>query len=151
MSKRGKEIKIATHQNYNIVCGTVDNKNAKAVYINISAWGEPNTADDLDYGRIISKLNKCVKQSTYNYLFKNHSDTFYADRTIVDLDMRESGIKVGKRSFMNCEMTLFQKINKESNGSINDGQISEILNGIINEAVSCLESFEHFDFDKKKN
>jgi hypothetical protein len=32
---------------------------------------------------------------------------FNKDRTIVDLDIRESGIKFGKRSFMGCELTLF--------------------------------------------
>lgn len=149
MTKRGKEIKMDLSPNYNIVCGTVDNKNTKAIYINISAWGEPTSEDELDYGRIIGRLNKCVRQSTFNYLKEEHPDRFYADRTIVDLDMRESGVRFGKRSFMNCEMTIFQ--NNSNNGAINDGPTPEILESIVNEAVTCLDSFNHFSFNRKKN
>lgn len=150
MSKRGKEIKMDLSPSYNIVCGTVDNKNAKAVYVNISAWGEPTSEEELDYARVISRLSKCVRQSTFNHLKTNHSHDFYSDRTIVDLDMRDSGVKFGKRSFMNCEMTIFQKHIDESNGSINDGPTPELLESIVNEAVGCLDDFEYFSFNKKK-
>ena len=64
--------------------------------------------------------------------------------------MRESGIKFGKRSFMNCEMTIFQKHLNE-NGSINAGPTPELLEDIVKEAVSCLDDFEYFSFNKKKN
>lgn len=149
MTKRGKELKMDLSPNYNIVCGTVDNKNAKAIYVNISAWGEPTSEEEKDYGRVISRLNKCVRQSTYNHLNDKHPDSFYADRTIVDLDMRESGVRFGKRSFMNCEMTIFQK--HSDNGAINEGPTPELLENIINEAVTCLDSFDSFTFNKKKN
>lgn len=150
MTKRGKEIKMDLSPNYNIVCGTVDNKNAKAIYVNISAWGEPTSEEEKDYGRVISRLSKCVRQSTYNHLTEKHSTTFYPDRTIVDLDMRESGVRFGKRSFMNCEMTIFQK-HLNDNGSINDGPTPELLEDIVMEAVTCLNNFDHFSFNKKKN
>ena len=124
MSKRGKELKMDISPNYNIVCGTVDNKDARAIYINISAWGEPTQEDEMDYSRVISRLAKCVKQSTYNYLQNNFKDRFYSDRSIIDLDMRESGVRYGKRSFMNCEITVFQK---EINEMINEGVTPEIF------------------------
>ena len=149
MTKRGKEVKMDISPNYNIVCGTVDNKNAKAIYVNISAWGEPTLDDEMDYGRVIGRLNKCVKQSTYNHLKREHQDSFYVDRTIVDLDMRESGVKFGKRSFMNCEITMFQK--NSNNSAINDGPTPEILEDIVNEAISCLNGFKNFNFKRKKN
>lgn len=150
MSKRGKEIKMDLSENYNIVYGTVDNKNAQAIYINISAWGEPTINDDtINYGRIISRLGKCVKQSTYNNIKNNHLSNFYSDRTIVDLDMRESGVKFGKRSFMNCEITIFRK--DINNGVINDEPVTQLLTDIINESIDCLNSFKHFNFNKKKN
>lgn len=148
MTKRGKEIKMNLSDNYNIVCGTVDNKNAKSIYINLSAWGEPTKDEDINYDRVISKLSKCVKQSTYNYLKTNYSDKFFTERTIVDLDMRESGITFGKRSFMNCELTIYQK---EISESINDGITQEVLSKIIESAVNCLDDFEYFNFYQKKN
>jgi hypothetical protein len=148
MKKRGKELKMDLSDNYNIVYGTVDNKNAKAIYINISAWGEPTQEEVVDYGRIIGRLSKCVKQSTYNYLNINYNKEFHADRSITDLDMRESGIRFGKRSFMNCEITIFQK---EIIESINNDVTSEVLTNIVNEAIDCLDKFEYFSFNKKKN
>ena len=38
--KRGKEITLDIETNYKIKLGTVDNKNTKSIYINLSAWGE---------------------------------------------------------------------------------------------------------------
>lgn len=148
MTKRGKELKMDLSPNYNVVCGTVDNKNAKAIYINISAWGEPTQEDELNYNRIISNLSKCVKQSTYNYLRSNYADRFYADRSIIDLDMRESGVRYGKRSFMNCEITVYQK---DSDEMINEGETPTILSDIVESAIECLDDFEYFEFHKKKN
>lgn len=149
MQKRGKEIKMDLSDNYNIVCGTVDNKDARAIYINISAWGEPTKDDEtINYSRIISRLSKCVKQSTFNYLDENYKDRFYPKRNIIDLDMRESGIKFGKRSFMNCEITIYQK---ESDEMINEGMTPEILSNIVKSAVECLDGFEYFKFHKKKS
>jgi hypothetical protein len=148
MTKRGKEIKMNLSNNYNIVCGTVDNKNAKSIYINLSAWGEPTKDEEINYDRVISKLAKCVKQSTYNCLKNNYSDKFFNERTIVDLDMRESGITFGKRSFMNCELTIYQK---EVSESINDDVTLEILDKIIKSAVECLDEFEYFKFYQKKS
>ena len=39
--KNGKELKINNFKNYNVVFGSINNKHSKAVYINISAWAEP--------------------------------------------------------------------------------------------------------------
>ena len=47
--KRGKEMKIDTQHQYNIKSGTVDNKNPKSVYIQISAWGKPKGFQKLKF------------------------------------------------------------------------------------------------------
>ena len=106
--KSGKQIKMESYKNYNITYGCVDNKNPKSVFINITAWVEPLSEEEEDYSKIIKSLNKKIRQSVYNFLSKNHTTSFIKDKTIIDLDLRESGIKFGKRSFMSCEVTLFQ-------------------------------------------
>ena len=58
--KTGKELKIDNFKNYNIVFGSVNNKHPKAVYINISAWAEPLSADEDSYTRPIKDINKKV-------------------------------------------------------------------------------------------
>lgn len=104
--KRGKEIKLELFKNFKIVAGTVDNKNPKSIYLNLSAWGEPSTDDEFNYDRIIKNMHKTIKQTMHDYI---KPDNFIVERTIVDLDMRESGVKYGKRSYVNCEITLYQK------------------------------------------
>ena len=63
--KRGKEITLDIDTNYKIKLGTVDNKNTKSIYINLSAWGElsPNS-DILNYDSIIKKIKKRNKNIT---------------------------------------------------------------------------------------
>jgi hypothetical protein len=146
--KTGKELKINSYKNYNIVLGSVNNRHPKAVYLNISAWSEPTSESETGYTRIIRDLNKKIKQSLFN-LFDLDTDTeFLKDRTIVDLDIRESGIRYGKRSFMNCELTLF--LNSEI--PINSDKMQPMLDSIINTVITqTFEQSKHFKFHKKKN
>lgn len=145
--KTGKEIKSTEFKDYNIAFGSVDNKNAKSVYINISSWLEPKENDEtINYYRCIKNINKKVRQEVYNFLDSTES-YFMKDQTIVDLDIRESGIKYGKRSFMSCELTLYSK----NELPINDEYMKNILHGIY----SCLiknvfEKNQNFHFYKKK-
>ena len=55
---RGKEIKLDLPFEYNVVSGTVDNKNPKSVYIQISAWGKPKDYSEDSYESIINKKAK---------------------------------------------------------------------------------------------
>ena len=61
--KNGKEVKVTSFKNYNIVYGSVDNKHSKAVYINISAWAEPQDNETISYSRVIKDINKKNPQS----------------------------------------------------------------------------------------
>jgi len=144
ISKNGKQLISEGHENYRVVSGTVDNKNPKALYINISAWGESIVSEELNYGPILRSITKDIKIKLKSSLTPN---LFYVDRCIVDFDMRESGISYGKKSFMNCEITIFQKnlfrlqektIQKELN----------LIGKIITSEV--LEEFKYFKFNKTK-
>jgi hypothetical protein len=146
--KIGKELKINKFKNYNIVLGSVNNRHPKAVYLNISAWGEPQNDNEVNYSRVIKDINKKLKQSLFNLFNLDESSEFIKDRTIVDLDIRESGIRYGKRSFMNCELTLFIC----SEIPINSDKMQPLLDKVINTVI--LETFEtnkNFKFHKKKN
>jgi hypothetical protein len=144
--KTGKEIKNNEIENYSIVYGTVNNKNPKSIYLNLSAWADPLNEDYLNYNFDIRNLNKNIKQTLFNYLNKNNS-IFNKDRTIVDLDIRESGVKFGKRSFMNCEITFFMK----EAISINSIEITNELEILTKILISLFDSNKTFNFYKKKN
>lgn len=147
MMKKGKEIKMGkTYKDYKVISGTVDSKNPISVYIAISAWGEPIEEDTEHYTNVIKGLEKDVKKHIHLHL----PLTYNKQRTIIDLDMRESGIIYGKRSFMSCEITLYQnqrlgtlltsKDLKKSMGLITDKIIEEVF-----------DKCEYFKFHKKKN
>jgi hypothetical protein len=146
--KIGKELKMNNFKNYNIVFGSVNNRHPKAVYINISAWANPQSEDEENYSRIIRELNKRIKQSLYNQFNIDNNTEFLKDRTIVDLDIRESGIRYGKRSFMNCEITLF--LNSEI--PVNSDRMKPMLDNIMDNVINItFEDNKHFKFYRKKN
>ncbi len=144
--KTGKEIKTNSFKEFNVVYGSVDNKNPKAVYINISSWLEPLSGEDINYNRAIRDMNKKLRQSLYS-LDQDNYLSFIKDRTIVDLDIRESGIRFGKRSFMNCEITLFSTIEIP----VNDDEMKETLTSIIRHIINnVMRKNTYFSFNKKK-
>ncbi len=146
--KKGKELKLNLFKNYNIVYGSVNNKHSKAIYINISAWAEPQTEIDINYSRVIRDINKKIKQCLYNTFDTDITPIFLKDRTIVDLDIRESGIRYGKRSFTNCEITLFSK----DEIPVNSDLIKPILDDIVDMVIeSAFAGNKYFNFNKKKN
>jgi hypothetical protein len=144
--KTGKEIKNNNFKNYNITYGTVNNKNPKSIYLNISSWLEPIKDETNNYSFDIRSLNKKIKQTLFNYLDANKT-IFNKDRTIVDLDIRESGIKLGKRSFMNCEVTFFMK----EALSINSIEITNTVDELTDLMFATFETNKSFKFHKKKN
>ena len=145
--KTGKEVKINNLKNYNVVFGSVNNKHSKAIYINISAWGAPQFDGDINYTRVIKDINKKLKQSIYNLFHADENTEFLKDRTIVDLDIRESGIRYGKRSFMDCEITLF--LNSEI--PVNSDKMKPLLDDILKTVIdSSFEDNKYFKFYKKK-
>jgi len=145
--KTGKEIKTKEFKNYNVTFGSIDNKNPKAVYINISAWADPISPNNSNYNRTIRNLHKNIKQLVFNFLYSDESKTFDYNRNIIDLDIRESGIKYGKRSFMSCEITLFSELEHQVNSEYMKDILTEISRHVI---LNIFEDDESFKFYNKK-
>lgn len=144
IAKKGKQIMINNFNNFNIVSGTVDNKNAKSIYLTISGWADPLISKDVNYKKVIKEFNKTIKNRLFNTLDKH---LFNVNRSIVDFDMRESGLTYGKRSYMNCEITLFQN----HKFKIQEKVIQDSLNNILNEIItSVLNESKFFKFYKVK-
>jgi hypothetical protein len=145
--KKGKEIKLNSLQNYSIVLGSINNKQPKAVYLSISSWAEPKYNDNTNYSRVIKDLNKKIKQNLYNVISLDTNSYFVSDKTIVDLDIRESGIRYCKRSFMNCEITLFLNTEIPVNSQLIIPSVDIVLSSIIN---NIFEDNRTFSFYKRK-
>jgi len=144
--KTGKEIKINTFKNYTTLFGCVNSKESKAVFINLSAWAEPIDIDDVNISSIIRNINKHIKQTIYEKLLARETE-FMVDRTIVDFDLRKSGVKMGKRSFMNCEITLFLK----NELTLTNPEIKDDLNILLKHVIKTVfENNPYFKFHKRK-
>jgi hypothetical protein len=145
--KTGKEIKNNTFKKYNVTFGSVDNKNAKSVYINLSSWVEPKEKDeDINYNRCIKNINKKIRQTVYN-LLNTENTPFLKNLTIIDLDIRESGIRYGKRSFMSCEITLYTSDEIPINDEYMKDTLAKIYLSVIK---NVFDTNEIFNFNKKK-
>ena len=90
-----------------------------------------------------------VKFKINNVVHKELLKTDFKNKAIVDLDLRASGLRPGKRSFMRCEVTIFLKKQKESD--IKRKGIYEPLKEITNKIINGpLLSTKTFQFHKTK-
>lgn len=135
---------IKENTNFNILSGTVDNKKPKSLYLNISAWVEPLINEDLNYKNIIRDINKKIKTEVYNKL---DTKVFQTNKNIIDFDMRESGINYGKKSYMSCEITLFQIHSFKIQETIIQDSLNELVNNIIQ---NVFERDIYFNYHKTK-
>ena len=127
-----------------MVFGTIDKHTAKTIYIRISGWGNPIDYDDEnDYNSIIRKYDKRIK----TYLYKNSNLDILNNMSMVDMDMRESGITQNKSSFMSCEITLFQKNLHLLTDDILKNELIKLSKHICDEIIN---RDIHFKFFKKK-
>ena len=129
MTKQGREIKTQISNLFRTSYGTVDVQTLKSIYLNLSSWVEP-IEDVNNWDRLINQLRFNVN----NVIHKELKQTDFKDKAIVDLDLRASGIKKGKRSFMRCEVTMF--LNKKNSHTIKSkvllDKVTNITEKIIN-------------------
>ncbi len=141
---RGTEIKLESFKDLNVTFGSIDKHNPKTIYLRISGWCNTiNYYNDNNYKTIIRKFHKEIRTS----LFKELNNKFNKSMTMVDLDIRESGITNGKSSFMGCEITLHQ-INKLP---LDSDEIYLEINRVLRNLIEdVFKRNKHFEFFKKK-
>jgi hypothetical protein len=100
--KKGKTSKINSFESLKVNYGTVDSKNLKSIYINVQSWVNPKIITE-NWNRIVCNLKREIMHSVYN----NLDTKLYEKKSIIDLDLRTSGIVYGKKSFLNLEINLF--------------------------------------------
>ena len=141
--KKGKSVKLTGFKSFKVSYGTVDYKNLKSIYLNIQSWVEPKDFFE-NAERIINYLIKKIKLSISEII---SSDLFEA-KFICDMDLRSSGIMVGKKSFMNLECFLYTKSNFDFKSNTIKNEMKKIANYIISENFINNKYF-FFDISKK--
>jgi len=144
--KKGKTSKITGFKIVKVKYGTVDSFNLKSIYLNIQTWVEP-TKDSENWNRIVLNLSRAIKHTIHFNLDKN----FFEEHFIVDLDLRSSGINIGKKSFLNLEITFFIK---EENVDFKDNKIKETLKNLSKNIIQqnfSNNNYFKFSLTKKNN
>tara|TARA_R110000796_G_scaffold40742_5_gene100805 strand:- start:223 stop:660 length:438 start_codon:yes stop_codon:yes gene_type:complete len=140
--KKGKTSKLEIFDNAKCSYGTVDAQNFKSLYISIQSWVQP-TMENGNWDRITGNVNRQIKHNLIEcvdpFTFESHN--------IVDLDLRSSGVQMGKKSFMNLEITLFIKSNVDFKSIILRDRIKQICKSIYQDE---LMGSKYFTMTKSK-
>jgi hypothetical protein len=144
--KKGKTSKITRFKIAKINYGTVDSFELKSLYLNIQSWVEP-TKDLENWNRVVLNLSRAIKHTIYHNLNKD----FFKEQFIVDLDLRSSGISLGKKSFLNLEVTFYTK---EENIDFKDTKVKEVIKNLSKSIIQ--QNFSNnnyfvFTLTKKNN
>jgi hypothetical protein len=123
--------------------GTVDSKNLKSLYINLQTWVLPKDEYE-NWARIVGNLSREIKHSVYESL----NGELFHENFIVDLDLRTSGIQVGKKSFMSLEINLFTKNELDFKSTIVKDSVKKIIKEIYK---NCIIRNTKFLFSSSKN
>tara|TARA_R110002051_G_scaffold323438_1_gene417040 strand:+ start:5465 stop:5896 length:432 start_codon:yes stop_codon:yes gene_type:complete len=138
--KTGKQFKLNLNPNFRTYYGSVDYKNPKSIYINISSWFSPLSEDD-NWVRVVGQLKREIKYAIIDVPITNY---FLSNKQIIDLDIRTSGIRKNKRSYMNCEITLFLKKEEDIKSQGIKNLVQNLLGDIISKTLTPSKKFNFY-------
>ena len=140
--KKGKTCKLNGFTKLKSTYGTVDSKTFKSLYLNIQSWVTPQRSVE-NWSRVVNLLSREIKETINEFL----DTSLLQPKFILDLDLRTSGLVVGKKSFMNLEITFFVEKNVEFK-SVTLRTHLQNLTSIIN-SVNFTKN-KNFEFEKTK-
>ena len=135
--KKGKSVKLNLYSPIKSTYGTVDSKNLKSLYINIQSWITPKFEHD-NWNRVVCNLSREIKHSVFNSI----NSEIFKEHSIVDLDLRTSGISHGKKSFFNLEVNLYTNQEMDFRCSEIKDSVKKIIKSIVRENVIGNKYFE---------
>jgi hypothetical protein len=134
--KKGKTSKIQGFKIAKVTYGTVDSIELKSIYLNIQTWVEPIKESD-NWNRVVLNLSRSIKHTVYNTI----NNDLFEQNFIVDLDLRSSGLIMGKKSFLNLEINLFIK---QKEIDFKSQQVKDYLKSMVKNVIN--QNFNKNDF-----
>ena len=141
--KKGKTISINQYDSLKTFYGTVDSKELKSIYINIQTWVTPLEDKD-SWTNVVNTLTRSIKHSVFSSLDKQ----LFRENFIVDLDLRTSGIRKDKKSFINLEVNLYTNSSLDFKSNEIKESVKNIIKKIYRENII---NNRHFNFSLSKN
>ncbi len=141
--KKGKTSKLDLFQDAKCYYGSVDATELKSIYLVLQTWVKPTQERD-NWERVVGTISRNIKHK----VLEIYNKSMFREHFIVDLDLRTSGIKVDKASFLNLEITFFTKENIE----FKSDKLSNELNHILKEVHdNVLNKSKYFTIQYSKS
>ena len=136
-----KQCVLSTSTNFSVKVNTINPKSTECLFVDIKSWIKPQA--EYDFEKLPSSINKKIKQD----IFYKLKDAPFEKNFILDFDLRASGLRKDKLSFMKINLALFPKTPLPF---LHD-TYKETLNGIINDTIKILEDYDIKYYKNKKN
>ena len=137
--KKGKTSQLKGFKTAKVLYGTVDSVKLKSLYLNIQTWVEPIEECE-NWNRTVLNMSRNIKHSIYDSIDRKIFD----DKFIVDLDLRSSGLNLGKKSFMNLEINFYLL---QDGFDFKSNELKEILKKITQKIfINNFSKNEYFNF-----
>jgi len=141
--KKGKTSKLDLFQDAKCYYGSVDATELKSIYLVLQTWVKPTQERD-NWERVVGTISRNIKHK----VLEIYNKSMFKEHFIVDLDLRTSGIKVDKASFLNLEITFFTKENIEFKSDKLSNELNHILKEVHN---NVLGKSKYFTIQYSKN
>jgi hypothetical protein len=141
--KKGKTSKLDLFQDAKCYYGSVDATELKSIYLVLQTWVKPTQERD-NWEKVVGTISRNIKHK----VLEIYNKSMFREHFIVDLDLRTSGIKIDKASFLNLEITFFTKENIE----FKSDKLSNELNHILKEVHdNVLNKSKYFTIQYSKS
>lgn len=145
--KKGKTSKLDLFQDAKCYYGSVDATELKSIYLVLQTWVKPTQERD-NWGRVVGTISRTIKHK----VLEVYNKSLFKEQFIVDLDLRTSGIKVDKSSFLNLEITFFTKENIEFKSENLSNELNRILKEVHDNVLNKTKYFTiQYSKSKLKN
>jgi hypothetical protein len=99
-----------------------------------------------NWNRVVSNLGREIKHS----VFESINQKLFQEKSIVDLDLRTSGISHGKKSFFNLEINLYTNSELDFKSAEIKDSVKTIVKSIFRNNIQQNKYFE-FSTSKKSD
>lgn len=140
--KKGKTSKLDLFKDAKCYYGSVDTTELKSIYLVLQTWVTPKI-EKQNWNTTVGSISRTIKHKILNVLNKD----IFQEHFIVDMDLRTSGIKLKKSSFLNLEITFFIKQNTDFKSPKLSEELTKIMRDIY---INVLSNSNYFSIQYSK-
>lgn len=134
--KKGKTTKLELFRDAKCYFGSVDTTELKSIYLVLQTWVTPKV-EKTSWDTTVGSISRTIKHKILEILNKE----VFREHFIVDMDLRTSGIKLKKSSFLNLEVTFFTQKNVEFKSEKVSEELKKIMSEVYNSVLSNSKYF----------